>query len=449
MECEPHVDSTDSVSITGAEDSDECAFIRWISPRFGPCTVFGDSRVSLGRDRSCAAVLQGARVSRHHAEIVSRGPIHVIRDCDSKNGVFVDGHRVVELPLSVGQTVRIGDWLGVVMVGDRAQRARLTIDRLAEGLYAGPTFARALTGVCAVSAATIPIILEGATGTGKERVARAIHTWSGRRGAFVAINCAAIPESLAEAELFGFRRGAFTGADAAAKGHVRSASGGTLLLDEVSDLSLGIQVKLLRVLQEGQVLPLGESSPIDVDVRVVVASQRPLRTLVREGRFRADLWARLNGVTIRLPTLEERKEEIPFLFLHMLEEAGMRDVAVSPECLEHLCVHDWPLNLRELSALARRIAVIHRDERLLTTRHLVDLRGQDEGAVVAASGDRRRRTRSSRAYSTQSIEALQLALSQHGDNVTRAAAALKITRSRAYRLLEAARRRAGEDLRGE
>lgn len=438
-------DSTASAVLASHHAPNESAFIRWISPVFGKTTGLVDSATSLGRDDACTAVLPGPNVSRRHAEIVKRGPVHLLRDCDSKNGVFVNGRRVAEWPLSAGQLIRLGDWLGIVTVAERAQHASTTIDRYGDGLYVGPGFALTLAPARAVAPSEIPVIIEGPTGSGKERVARAIHTWSGRKGAFVAVNCAAIPDALAEAEFFGYRKGAFTGAEAAALGHVRAASGGTLLLDEVSDLPAGIQVKLLRMLQEQEVSPLGETRPTKVDVRVIAATQVPLGTLVQQGKFRADLWARLNGLTVRLPPLLERREEIPFLFLRMLEEAGGSAVSATADCLERLCLHSWPLNLRELAALAKRISVIHAGERQLTVRHLIDFPPPGERPATPAADDRPRNARFLRAFPSHEISALRTALAQHENNLTRAAAALNITRARAYRLLEAAGRVPSDD----
>jgi tRNA A-37 threonylcarbamoyl transferase component Bud32 len=176
----------------------------------------------------------------------------------------------------------------------------------------------------------------------------------------VAVNCAALPEGLAEGELFGYRRGAFTGADRASPGFFRSAEGGTLLLDEVSDLPLPLQAKLLRVLQEGEVQPLGETRPVPVDVRIVVASQQSLMDAVRDGRFRADLLARLDGVTVRLPPLRTRKEDVPpHLFSHLLRELTQgRAPAIEGDVVERLCLHDWPFNVRELVQLVRQFLVL-------------------------------------------------------------------------------------------
>jgi two-component system response regulator FlrC len=231
------------------------------------------------------------------------------------------------------------------------------------GLYAGAELRDVLRYAEQVAPSDIPLILQGETGTGKEVLARFIHEHSGRPGKFVAVNCAALPESLAEAELFGHSRGAYTGADRARLGHLRAADDGTLLLDEISDLPLAIQAKLLRVLEEAEVTPLGESQPVKVHLRVIAAGQKPLSDLVTAGKFRGDLFARLNGLELRLPALRERREEVPFIFGAVLREAkpGYAPL-LQPKLVERLCVYHWPYNVRELVQLTRRIAALYPDQ---------------------------------------------------------------------------------------
>ena len=228
----------------------------------------------------------------------------------------------------------------------------------------------------------LPVIIEGETGTGKEGIARATHLWSGRKGPFIAVNCAALPEALAEGELFGYRKGAFTGADRASPGFFQSANGGTLFLDEVSDLSSAIQPKLLRVLEQGEVTPLGEAKPIPIDVRVVVATQKPLTALVEEDRFRADLMARLDGLRIKLLPLRSRVEEVPNLFRRRLMIKSGPTPGVDAAVVETLCCHRWPLNIREVTNLAKRVLALHGHEKMLKRSHLVTLMG--DGALEPA-----------------------------------------------------------------
>ena len=288
----------------------------------------------------------------------------------------------------------------------------------------------------------LPIILEGETGTGKEVVTRCIHQWSGRSGPLVGVNCAALPESLAEGELFGYRRGAFTGADKPSPGFFRSAEGGTLLLDEVTDLPLPLQAKLLRVLEEHEVQPLGEPRPIPIDVRVIVAGQQSLLEASRRGHFRPDLLARLDGLTVHLPPLRSRREDVPPLFSRFLTELGQGCVpSVEIDFVERLCLHDWPFNVRELLLLVRRLMVLHAGESTWKVSYLParigDLLGPRTGAATAhpLPGPQ---VSAVTAGPVEPVElpALVTALRASGGNVARAAAMLGISRQRAYRLME-------------
>jgi two-component system NtrC family response regulator len=208
------------------------------------------------------------------------------------------------------------------------------------------------------------VLLLGESGTGKEVVARLLHAFSPRVGnAFVAVNCGAIPEGLVESELFGHAKGAFTGATEARAGKFLEADGGTLFLDEISELALSLQVKLLRVLQDRIITPVGESKTRQVDARVVAASNSDLLALVKQGKFRSDLFYRLNVVPITLPTLRERAEDVPALCQHFLASANRRtkkDVALSEASLLALQLYDWPGNVRELENLVERMVILNR-----------------------------------------------------------------------------------------
>ena len=260
------------------------------------------------------------------------------------NGTYVDGRRVSRAPIDEGSVIRIGDWVGVVLRLAGEQDGAV-FQEIIPGYFGGPRTLAAVEPLRKAAASDLAVIIEGETGTGKEGIARATHLWSGRKGPFIAVNCAALPEALAEGELFGYRKGAFTGADRASPGFFQSANGGTLFLDEVSDLSSAIQPKLLRVLEQGEVTPLGEAKPIPIDVRVVVATQKPLAALVAEDRFRADLMARLDGLRIKLLPLRSRVEEVPNLFTRLLKievgpdarrgRRGRGDALLSPLAAQH------------------------------------------------------------------------------------------------------------------
>jgi two-component system NtrC family response regulator len=211
------------------------------------------------------------------------------------------------------------------------------------------------------------VLIRGESGTGKELIARAIHAASGRAaGPFVAVNCAALPETLIESELFGHEKGAFTGAQSARQGRFEAAHGGSLFLDEIGDLPLHVQVKLLRVLQERQIERLGSNRAIPVDVRLLAATHRDLEALVRGGRFRDDLYYRINVVTIALPPLRERRQDIPPLLDRFLERFaavnGKPIRGLTREAREALLRYDYPGNVRELENIVERAVVLTRDD---------------------------------------------------------------------------------------
>lgn len=397
----------------------------------------GEAELSMGREESSSIRLAGDGVSRRHA-VLRRDPttrVISIVDRGSRNGIRVNGHSVTSAPLGPGDVVRLGGWVGVVTESPGA------FAELAPGLFGGKVLESALSSLKRAATSDLPIVLEGETGTGKEVVTESLHGWSGRSGPLVAVNCATLPQGLAEAELFGYRRGAFTGAERASPGFFRSAEGGTLLLDEVSDLPLPLQAKLLRVLEQRAVQPLGETRPVPIDVRVVVAGQQPLADAVKDGRFRADLLARLDGLGVRLPPLRKRREDVLPLFSRFLARlSGGRAPALDVELVERLTVHDWPFNVRELVLLARRLLVLHAGESTLSLEHLPERMLEAPAASESASPEPATSFVPPGASPASDVElpALMTALRASAGNVARASALLGISRQRAYRLMEAA-----------
>jgi two-component system, NtrC family, nitrogen regulation response regulator GlnG len=238
----------------------------------------------------------------------------------------------------------------------------------------------------------LTVMITGESGTGKELVARALHMHSKRRnGPFVAINMAAIPRDLIEAELFGHEKGAFTGAQSRGVGRFEQAEGGTLMLDEIGDMPMEAQTRLLRVLQEGEFTTVGGRTPVKANVRIVAATHRDLRLLIGQGLFREDLFYRLNVVPLRLPPLRERKEDIPDLVRHFFREAtgeGQAARSIEPSAIRRLQEHDWPGNVRELENVVRRLVAIHSQETI--SEDLVDLElSSDKLVSPAASGQLR------------------------------------------------------------
>ena len=426
-----------SLSASLTADALGALALAWLFPKTdGPVLPLSGQRGSealIGRDEDCAVVLSGVDVSRRHALVRVEGPHHVLVDLESRNGTWVNGRRIESVVLGPSDVVRVGGWVGFVT------REAGPFGRLAPGVFGGQRLRDVLRPIELAARSDLPIVLEGETGTGKEVVAKAIHEWSGRAGAFVAVNCAALPEALAEGELFGYRRGAFTGAEQANLGHFRAAQGGTLLLDEVCDLPLALQAKLLRVLEEREVQPLGEAKPSKLDVRVLAAAQSSLSQAVERGQFRADLLARLDGLTATLPPLRERRAEVPYLFTRLLVSAsGSRPPDVEARLVERLVLHDWPFNVRELGLLVKRLLVLHGAEGQLKAKHLPPrLRGEPVPAAQPVGVDAARDAPPAQAeLEPPDLERLVEALRASNGNVARAAQTLGISRQKAYRMMQ-------------
>jgi two-component system response regulator AtoC len=252
---------------------------------------------------------------------------------------------------------------------DTLRAAALGVDGFQGLLSRSPAMRKIFEQLRRVAPFRSTVLISGESGTGKELVARAIHDTSGRdRHPFIALNCGALPEALAESELFGHAKGTFSDAASAKVGLFEAAHLGTLFLDEVADLSPALQVKLLRLLQEGEVRRLGESQSRVVDVRVVAASRRPLDELVREGTFREDLYYRLSVVSLHLPPLRERSEDIPLLLEHFVTQIaaklGRRPPTIAPEAMQKLNGYAWPGNVRELEHAVERALLLCEGEEL-------------------------------------------------------------------------------------
>lgn len=417
-------------------------YLMWVYPRPSfdaaqPLALAPGVDFVIGRDERAEVPVADADVSRRHARLRREADGLVLTDLGSRNGTFVNARRITSTTLRLGDVIRVGG--SVAIVSD----APGIPSEIAPGLVGGPRLDAVLTDVRRAAASDLPVIVEGETGTGKEVVARAIHAWSGREGAYLAVNCAALPEALAEGELFGYRKGAFTGAERASLGLFRSAHGGTLLLDEVSDLPLVLQAKLLRVLEQREVQPLGEAAPVPIDTRVIVATQTPLRELVAQKRFREDLLARLDGVSVCLPPLRERPADVPALFTRAftLHKAGAAP-ALEAELVERLCTYDWPFNVREVVLLARRLAVLSGDRLTLNVRDLPAQMQPNEPASASLQLPEVSRERAPEspglpdAAGELALPALLAALRVSRGNVAQAALVLGISRQRAYRLMQ-------------
>ena len=310
-----------------------------------------EGAMSIGRELNSeeSIGLQGdKRASRRHASIlfstVDATFKIILRDEQSKNGTYVNGTQISTATLRDGDVLRIGNSLLLLRIASaRPLDADLPLLR-----GRAPAIGCTRHRLSELAPSSTPVLLFGEPGVGKELAAQSVHDRSRRQGQFLARNCAGLTESLADSLLFGHERGAFTGATVRQEGAFVAAQGGTLFLDEVAELPLPVQAKLLRTLQEGEVLPVGRTHPVHVDVRVVAATNRDLNSAVKEGLFRDDLYSRLRGAVVTLPTLRERREDILTLLGHFFGTTPQ----LTPRLAEALLLYDWPHNVRELVYLA-------------------------------------------------------------------------------------------------
>jgi transcriptional regulator with GAF, ATPase, and Fis domain len=313
-------------------------------------------RLTVGKAADNDLVLTDDTVSRHHCEII-RAPdgLHV-RDLESTNGTKIDGTRIREAMIQPGSVLKVGEV--EIQFKPTAQRVEvMPSDKSSFGPAIGQSLAmRTIFGVLERIAPTdATVLLEGETGTGKDVLARAI--WSGSTRAnkpFLVVDCGAVTYSLIESELFGHERGAFTGAVATRQGAFELADGGTVFLDEIGELPLDVQPKLLRVLETREFRRVGGNKTLQTNVRVIAATKRDLQREVAAGKFREDLYFRLAVVPVTVPPLRARRDDIPALVQHMLKAAGGEGLSVASDTMQALTAHDWPGNVRELRNVLER-----------------------------------------------------------------------------------------------
>ncbi len=327
----------------------------------GDGTTFVIEQATLvGSAQDAAIVLDDRTVSRIHAELEPRKDGLWVRDLGSKNGTFIEEVRIESgrIPPSGGR-LRFGGLTGHVTY-DAAEPVEIWKDERFGPLLGGTAIMRELFGRLARIAPTdAAVLVQGETGTGKELVARAVHEASPRAGhPFVIVDCGALPENLLEAELFGHAKGAFTGAVGARAGAIEAADGGTVFLDEIGELPLAVQPKLLRVLESKQVRRLGETAHRSVDVRFVSATHRDLSRMVNAGGFREDLYFRLAVLMVTVPPLRDRSDDIPMLFQHLIRTAKSSGAELTQEQLARLRELPWMGNVRELRNFAERVRAL-------------------------------------------------------------------------------------------
>ncbi len=386
----------------------------------GPIVPFARSvpaSASVGREGDVQ--IDDAGASRVHARFDNRGAALWVSDLDSRNGTFLNGAAIATSGQLAppGSVVRVGRTL-LLVLADVTPWFAPPVD--AAGLVGGPALDDARHSIATIAPTPAPVLILGETGTGKELVANAIHRVSGRSGNFVALNCAAVPSELVDAELFGHTRGAFSGATAARGGLIRAADGGTLFLDEVGEMTPPIQAKLLRTLETREVRSVGEDRVSVVDVRFVAATNRDLVEQVDSGGFRGDLLHRLSGFGISLPPLRSRIEDVGALAEAFLAGSGL---ALSVLALEQLLLHGWPGNVRELkNVIAAASAVAQR-------RGHAEIELEDLPRLTVPE------PRSRPPAAEDPGERIRRALAQSGGDVAQAARELSTSRTSLYETL--------------
>jgi transcriptional regulator with GAF, ATPase, and Fis domain len=418
---------------------------------------------TIGRGATNDVALDDPAASRRQSIVRADDDGYLVSDLGSANGTYLNGSRVLApARLKHGDEITIGS-TRIRFAGDPAHVAHpdLPADdstRVREDAHSGQVLlgaSRAMEDLFHLiekaSASPLPTLLEGETGTGKELVARAIHQASrNAKGPFLPVNCAAVPENLLESELFGHRRGAFTGATGDHEGLFEAAAGGTVFLDEIGEMPLAMQPKVLRVLQEGELTRIGEIRARKVDFRLVAATNRDLLHEVERGTFRGDLYYRISAFPIRLPTLRERRDDIPLLVESFLVVAarrhGKRVGAVSAEAMQALAEFDWPGNVRELQNEVQRAVALAKEGDAIGLAHLSPKLTSERGATSDPT-DERPPTAPGTASATApgSLRAARDAfesrfiaevLEQQGGSVLRAARVLGLTRAGLYKKLK-------------
>ena len=413
-------------------------------PDQGKEHVLDEGTTMVGTHADNDLVLTDATVSRYHLEIRVRRDGIEIRDLDTTNGTKHGGARVGSVVLSGAARLRLGKHteLDVEPVDTGVELDTWQGDRFGDVLGTTQPMRRLFALLAKAAATEATILLQGETGTGKEALAEAIHEQSPRnRGPFVVVDCGSIPHELIASELFGHAKGSFTGAGADKQGLIEAANHGTLFLDEIGELALDLQPQLLRVLDRRSVRRVGETQSVDVDIRVIAATHRDLRAMVKAGQFREDLYYRLAVVSTHVPPLRERKADIPALAAWFADKMG-KSFTQSPALIELLERHDWPGNVRELRNVVDRALS-------LGDAALQEL---GEGTRRAPTGDEEVPKRPSqptadvlelpfkeaKAALVESFERdyLVALLARHRGNISRAAAEAGIDRNYIHRLVK-------------
>jgi two-component system, NtrC family, response regulator GlrR len=405
-------------------------------PQAGRMFEAADDHVTIGTHRTCDLVLDDESVSRFHCEIEVDGGRARVRDLDSTNGTFVDGMQVIEAYLGGNSQLRLGRTeIAVEVGGGQVDIPRSSRERFGGMVGRSPAMQQVFTILERAAASEATVLLEGETGTGKDAAAESIHR-EGRRaaGPFVVVDCGAIPAELLESELFGHEKGAFTGAIASHEGAFQAASGGSIFLDEVGELSPDLQPKLLRALERHEVKRVGSTRYLPVDVRVIAATNRSLRSDVNAKHFRADLYYRLAVVRVRMPPLRERVADLPLLVDELLGRvdgipAGVADTLRTPAFVDELARHRWPGNVRELRNIIEESALLASGE-VITATHLGPWSSGEPVPVAPPPASSAPEGFPEAGVDLEQLERrlVEQALAKADWNVTRAAKLLNLTR---------------------
>ncbi len=398
---------------------------------------FDADRIAIGTHERCDLCLIDPTVSRQHCEIALVDGGYAIRDLESTNGTFIGDIRITEVIVDHETRLRVGDAVLRLIPLDATVDLPLPLHTSFGPLFgASPAMRRVFETLRKVAPTDATVLITGESGTGKEVCARAIHEGSARaRGPFVVVDCGALPGNLIESELFGHVRGAFTGAVKDRTGAFEAASGGTVFLDEIGELPIELQTRLLGVLERRTVTPLGSTETRPVDVRVIAATNRDLRLQINRGGFREDLFFRLAVVTVEMPALRHRREDIRLYVEKFLDELGARGALTLDEpTLAKLEAQRWPGNVRELRNLVERAAALG-DEAIgdaipdAPPATLPAVTGEIDVAVPFKTAKQALVDDFERAYCQRLLEA-------HDNNITRAARAAELDRVYLLRVLD-------------
>jgi transcriptional regulator with GAF, ATPase, and Fis domain len=408
-------------------------------PDTGQSVETAGTPIRIGTASDNDLVLTDDTVSRRHAELQPTPLGMRVRDVESTNGILMGGVRIKDAFVPGDFQIAVGEtWLAVTWLAETVDREQTMSDRFGDVLGRSPRMRELFADLERIAPSDVTLLLEGETGTGKDLIAESLHAASQRRsGPFVVFDCGAVAPTMVESELFGHERGAFTGAHSTHVGVFEQADGGTLFIDEIGELSLELQPKLLRALEKREIRRVGGRQTIGVDARIVLATNRNLRVEVRDQRFRQDLYFRIAGAHVLVPPLRDRMEDLELLVEHFLslENPPRSPADVSLQVWEMFRAHRWPGNVRELRNAVQRLAVT-------PDRPLHDVHAYASPTPASSQGAWQRDgqavpLRVARREAGDDFERayLEFVLQRSGGNVTRAAAIAEVSRQMMQKLM--------------